>query len=274
MSKKLLCLGTSHQFEISDIEQIELFHKIGFDAFFTGFNDNLKQYRKTADELAMIYQSIHAPFKNAAKMWQGGDDGKMATDELVRAVFGCASVDVPILVCHTYIGFDKKAAPTEMGIENFYKVISTAKENGINIAFENTEGDVFLDALMNEFRNYSNVGFCWDTGHELCYNNKDMMSLYGDRLICTHLNDNLGITDLNNITWIDDLHLLPFDGKTDWQSVASRLKNYKYEGILTFELCRKSKPNRHENDIYDKMNIKDYIKLAFERAQKVSQLLD
>lgn len=50
-----------------------------------------------------------------------------------------------------------------------------------------------------------NVGFCLDAGHEMCYNHSaDMLSLYGDRLIATHINDNLGIRDYGGkTTWID-----------------------------------------------------------------------
>ena len=79
------------------------------------------------------------------------------------------------------------------------------------------------------------IGICWDTGHELCYNHgEDMMALYGGKLLCTHINDNLGIRDFEGrITWHDDLHLLPFDGITDWQSIADRLNRCGFSGPLT-----------------------------------------
>lgn len=45
-----------------------------------------------------------------------------------------------------------------------------------------------------------------------------MPALYGDRLLCTHLNDNLGIKDYTGqITWRDALHLLSFDSIGNWQ---------------------------------------------------------
>ena len=105
----------------------------------------------------------------------------------------------------------------------------------MKIAFENTEGEEYLTALMNAFKNDPSVGFCWDTGHEMCYNHsKDMLSLYGDKLICTHLNDNLGIRNYEGkITYLDDLHLLPFDGIADWDNLAARLKAHNYHDTLT-----------------------------------------
>ena len=55
-------------------------------------------------------------------------------------------------------------------------LLERAKELGVNIAFENTEGEPFLEAVMSAFKDYENVGFCLDTGHEMCYNDgKDML---------------------------------------------------------------------------------------------------
>ena len=54
-----------------------------------------------------------------------------------------------------------------------------------------------------------------------------MMALYGDRLLCTHINDNLGIRNYEGrITFIDDLHLLPFDGVADWKWITERLNRH------------------------------------------------
>ena len=100
-----------------------------------------------------------------------------------------------------------------------------------------------------------------------------MMRLYGDRLFGTHLNDNLGVSDYNGvITWTDDLHLLPFDGIADWEDIASRLNKYHFDGPLTFELNTKSKPDRHDNDEYDKMPLELYIAKAYNRACRVAAL--
>ena len=100
-----------------------------------------------------------------------------------------------------------------------------------------------------------------------------MLELSGDRLIATHLNDNLGISDYNGrIFWTDDLHLLPFDGISDWQSIGQRLDKCGYSDILTFELSRASKPDRHENDKYANMKIEEYIAEAYSRACRVASL--
>jgi len=127
---------------------------------------------------------------------------------------------------------------------------------------------------MKHFASSPNVGFCWDTGHEMCYNfDRDMLALYGNRLLCTHLNDNLGVSDYEGrIIWTDDLHLLPFDGIADWKDITARLNRCGYTDFLTFELKIKSLPGRRENDPYARMDIADYLTAAYMRACRVAAL--
>ncbi len=274
MYKQKLCLGAGSGLGHDIKEQIRIFHDAGFDGFFVCWDEHLEEYRALADELGMIFQSVHAPFNKSAKMWRGGEAAEEATAELLRAVDDCSHIGVPILVVHCYIGFEGTVDVTESGIECYRRVVDSARSKGVKIAFENTEGEEYLAALMNAFKDYDNVGFCWDTGHELCYNhNQDMLALYGDRLIATHINDNLGISRYDGkIFWTDDLHLLPFDGIHDWCDVVDRMNRCGYDGILTFELVKTSKPNRHDNDKYDKMSIEEYVTEAYARACRVAYL--
>lgn len=270
MFKQKLCLSTSPSFRISTEEQILLFKKAGFEAFFTMWDENVDKYKKFADEIGMIYQSIHAPFMKAQKMWT--EDALDAVEELIKCVEDCYKINVPILVIHPYKGFDGVENPTECGIENFRKVVIKAKELGVKIAFENVEGESYLEALMKEFSEFDNVGFCWDSGHEQCYNRgKDMLEIYGNKLIATHINDNLGVSDFDGkIAPTDDLHLLPYDGVTDWEKVAKRLNDCGYDGILTFELLKMSKKERHDNDKYMNMSIEEYIAECYNRACRLA----
>jgi 2-dehydro-3-deoxygluconokinase len=103
--------------------------------------------------------------------------------------------------------------------------VAHADRLGISIAFENLEGPEFLAALLRRYGDCGHVGYCWDSGHELCYApGWDFLSHYGDRLLMTHLNDNLGISDpQGEINWLDDLHLLPYDGMIDWEYIFGTL---------------------------------------------------
>ena len=222
----------------------------------------------------MFIEYLHAPFNKSDDMWAEGELGEIALDELIRYAEICADNEIPVMVAHTFIGFDDPYIPTQLGIERFGALAKRADELGVKLALENTEGFEYLDALMNALRSEKSVGFCWDSGHELCYNHgKNLTALYSGRILCTHLNDNLGIRDFGGkITYIDDLHLLPFDGIHDWNKVAKRLVDCGYDGNLCFELSTSSKPNRHDNDKYAAMPIENYIAEAYNRACRVAAL--
>ena len=276
MWKTKLCLA-AHYSNMDVNDQIKLYSEVGFEGFFTEYNGKLQQYRESAEKCGMYYQSVHAPYVRMCYLWRDCADTDDTRNELVRCIDDSANAGVPIVVAHAYIGIGAKKidVPNEYGISNFSYAVEHAVKRGIKIAFENTEGEEFLDMLMKHFADVPNVGFCWDTGHEMCYNHsEDMMALYGDRLIATHLNDNLGIRDFGGeITFLDDLHLLPFDGIADWKNIASRLNKYGYSGELTFELNRGSKPGRHDNDKYSEMTMERYVTEAYARACKVAALL-
>lgn len=275
MWKQKICIAVSEQFGINEEEQIRLFKKIGFDGFFLNYElgNDFSHLKKVADEEGMLLQSVHAPFYKMNHVWVENDQTDDAMKELTECLIESKKVGAPIVVMHAFIGFNDHT-PTEFGLSNIAKIVDLARTLDIKIAFENTEGEEYLFAIMERFKDEKHVGFCWDTGHEMCYNHsQDLLKLYGDRLFCTHLNDNLGISDYNGaITWTDDLHLLPFDGIADWNDIAARLNKYNFNSELTFELNTESKPNRHDNDEYNRMDIVDYLTKAYARACKFAAI--
>ncbi len=278
MYKQKLCLSLSHSYGIPYEEQIELFKATGFEGCALDLSDRSADTAKLATkakEENMIISYLHAPFNKSYDMWMNGEIGDVALAELLDCLETCSRFEIPAMVAHTFIGFDSDNIPTETGIERYGALAIRAKELGVTLALENTEGEEYLAALMNGLKDIDSIGFCWDTGHELCYNQgKDLIALYGDRLAVTHINDNLGIRDFDGkITYIDDLHLLPFDGITDWNSVAKRLISCGFDKPLSFELTTQSKPGRHENDKYAAMPIESFIAEAYTRACRVANFV-
>ena len=276
MWKQKLCLGLMGGPGNSVPEQIAELKEVGYDAFFTGWRAGAKvvDWAKAAKDCDMIYQSIHVGWDHAAHMWHGDEElGNAGIAEMTACLEDCARAEVPIMVAHAFVGF-KDHSPTEIGLERFGKVIRAAEKLGVQIAFENTEGEEYLDALLKAFWNDKTVGFCWDSGHEMCYNqSRDLLARYGEKLIATHLNDNLGISSFDGeIAVRDDLHLLPFDGIADWKEIVSKISRSGFSGPLTFELGVISKPDRHENDPYRKMDAVDYLHEVYKRACRVGAM--
>lgn len=272
MYKQKLCLnlqGHNQGEGMTLNDEIRLYKKVGFDGFFSTFNCDIESLKKTAKEERMIYQSLHAPWGMTAKMWEdSGEDGENGMRELIGYVETCAKHEIELMISHVYVGFDHPAVPTEIGLERYGRVIKRAEELGVKIAFENTEGIDCLDAILKEFKSCKNVGFCLDTGHEMCYNySVDLIALYGEQLIATHFNDNLGIKDYDGvITYHDDLHLLPFDGVADWSDIAKRVVKCGYNGPLTFELGNKSG--------YTSLSTEDFVREQYKRACRLAMMIN
>ncbi len=253
-------------------EHIKLLAEVGWNGFFTGWNaEKTPLWRAAADRYGMRYTSIHAPFTGVAAMWREGEAGEAETETYLSCLADCAKHEIPVMVLHPFIGFEDHT-PTEIGIRRFAKVVDKADSLGIRLGFENVEGEEYLAAIFEAFAGHPSPGFCFDTGHELCYNRgKDMLAIYGHALCHTHLNDNVGVTG-KDIFWTDDLHLLMGDGIADWENVMHRIRATGFDGPLTCELTLANKPGKHTQDGYAAMPIKDFYALALDRMKQIGAL--
>ena len=281
MWKQKLGLGLSGSFGLPVEEQLRTFTRVGFDAFFSDDSDprqremEITELARLGRENGLAFQSVHAPFGKAADLWHEDEEkAEAAIQELLASLERCQRAEVPLMVLHAFIGFEEHA-PNALGVERFGRVVRAAEGTGVRLAVENTEGEEYLFTLLEAFRGNDTVGFCWDSGHEMCYNHsQDLLARFGDRLLATHINDNLGIRDFGGkTTYLDDLHLLPFDGVADWDYNAARLRRCGCPEILTFELTTLSKPGRRDNEVYARMEPADYLNEAFKRACRVAYRL-
>ena len=275
MWKQKIGISIGNAYAIPTTEVVKLVARTGFEAISPAWKQgvDLTDVIDTARDCGLAIQSIHGPFHGAAALWS--EDAAVsgpAIAELLEALEDCRKFRIPVMVMHTWIGFEYSQVPNETGLRNYGILVAKAKEYGVRIAFENTEGEEFLFALMDHFQNDDTVGFCWDSGHEMCYSyGKDLLKLLGHRLIMTHLNDNLGVSRFDGKTyWTDDLHLLPYDGIGDWDVLVQRLQKSRKLEYLNFELNITSKPNRHENDVYAQMPLEQYFAEAYKRACRIA----
>ena len=271
MSTQKLGLATMSGTGHTSIEQIRIMKSVGFDAFFTGWNkNNTEAIANEAARLGLIQQSIHSPFSGEHKvryLWEGGEAGEFVTKALIECVEDCANFDIPVMVIHPYIGFNEHT-PTQVGLDNYARVIEAANKRGVRLGFENVEGEEFLAAIMEKFWNEPSLGFCLDTGHEMCYNrHKDMLALYGDKLCHTHFNDNLGVRG-EEITFHDDLHFMPTDGIADWHNIMERIRRTGYDGILMTELTYADRTGKNGKPLnYAQMPLEEYMATALEKIK-------
>lgn len=263
------------EYDVPMEQVIEMLSRRGFCAVSPGWSPALK-----LEELAacvkkhhMLIQSMHAPHKHIDYLWQpDSPEAIAATDNILRCVEDCARFGIPVMVMHCWKGVDYTFPDTPLDYRCFDRVVETAGKLGVCVAFENLEGEEYLAALMERYRTLPQVGFCWDSGHDLCYPHKtDFLQQYADRLIMTHLNDNFGIRDpKGHPCGLDDLHFLPLDGKLDWEQAMARLASAKPQKILNFELKKTAKDPAAT--LYADMSTGDYFNFSASRAKSILRM--
>lgn len=247
---------------------IDLVAQAGFCAVSLSW-DREADLQSTVDHarsLGLPVQSLHGPLRGMPAMWTQAPGG--IREDILQAATDCARLGIPILVIHPWNGVDYTFREEGLCFAHFDALVCLAENLGITVAFENLEGHEYLAALMQRYEGRKTVGFCWDSGHERCYTpGMDLLQPYADRLVMTHLNDNLGVTDPGGkLQGTDDLHLFPYDGNQNWEDTVSRLKAAREQEILNFEIKIRPKGDRCKLDLYSAMPLEDYFRQAYQRA--------
>lgn len=246
--------------------QLPMIKSAGFSSFFTGWTRerNIASIADTASKVGLVYQTLHAPFSKMNCIWEEGTDGDDYQKMFCDCVDSCGDNGIGIMITHVTVAA-VAPPPSEIGAYRFGKIIEHAAKRGVTIALENLEIPEHLAFLFNRYGDAANLGFCHDCGHNHCYTpNIDMMELYGDRLVCTHMHDNFGMKDPSVVTWHDDLHYLPFEGSVDFKKVGMDMKKYGKDVPITLELNIHSKPE------YEAMTPEEFIFNAAERAKMIA----
>jgi len=256
--KNLLCIDV-----FEGIDYDHLFHMakdVGFDGLFSGEIhgddfESMKRVRRIANETGLLYETSHSRIPGCKELWRAGEGGEAYVQLLKRNIDNCMRLEIPILVVHCQPEYQTEP-DMELGLGYLEQVVRYAETAGVKIAFENIDHPQCLLKTLAHFKD-SHVGFCFDAGHEACRGyGYEFLPLVGDRLICTHIHDN---------DMVDDLHLIPFDGKIDWQRVCRQLKDCKYEGPLTLEI--------RYGKFYEKVPEPEFMKKCKDAAQRLQDML-
>ena len=219
-------------------------------------------------------QSVHAPHRGVDLLWKEKTEKSDAVfANIIRGIEDCARFEVPTLVLHGWGGLYYTFPGTPLDFGFFDRIVRKAEECGVSVAFENLEGEEYLAALMERYKTCKHIGYCWDSGHDNCYPHKtDFLKSYGDRLIMTHINDNLGLRREDGIPMgEDDLHFIPGDGAIDWDSAMARLATAPKQKIINFELKTASHSTATEDLIYAELPLEKFIAKAGNCARKVAE---
>ena len=240
-------------------EQIRLMKENGFTATFVGNEYEDFDRDVTAFQQAGIaVETIHAPFDGINDLWLPGEAGDKMLARLINCLEDAKRHEIPLIVVHLSSGINPPIV-SDVGNARLKKLMEASRETGVPIAFENQRKMANL-ALMFEY--YPDAVFCWDTGHEACFTpGWEYMPFFGKKLAALHVHDNTAEFD-------KDYHMLPFDGKIDFDRVARQIAASPFRGTLMLEA------HRGASDLYDDMTAEEYYRRAGAAARKLADMVE
>lgn len=254
----LYCYGKEDELCLE--KQAELMRQNGFTRTFD-FPCGRAVTEKGAQLLSdygVAFDTLHAPFHGINDIWKNGDDGNKMLEKLLDGVDKCTLVGAKTLIVHLSSGIPAPRI-NDIGFSRFDNLMEYADKKNIKIAYENQRVVSNIAAVMES---YENAGFCWDVGHENCFAfGRRYMPLFGDRVCALHLHDNHKVFNM-------DEHLIPFDGKCDYDYIAKTLADYKYTGTLMLEVMR------HNSHKYDDMSAEEYYERAGRAVRRLDQMIE
>lgn len=243
-----------------------------------GFNNVMIAFKTGGEENAILEakrQGLSIPYvhlnnRYANDLWARGETNDRYIEDVIKQIELCAKYDIRLAVLHGTEGgaSDLALPPTQHAIDCMNKILRAAKKNNVKIALENLDAPNFdhftylLDNINSKW-----LGLCYDAGHHNLYRpDFDILDKYGDRILAVHLHDNLMDWEFG-YDYTRDLHMLPFDGKIDYEKVCQKLAKTNYNNVIMLELHKFScgKPRK-----YDNMAIDKYLNLAKERAEIIA----
>ena len=247
---------------LTDEEYIRTISELGFNTTFSSAFEPKRQ-EQVANLLAKCnieYEALHSPYDHINDMWLDSEGGERMLAELQNCVDHCVIASAPMMIVHVSSG----ATPPpiiDVARVRFEKLVEYAIKHNVKIAFENLRKNAHFAWVMELFANEPMVGFCWDCGHESCHQyDSEIMPIYGERLICTHIHDNCGLKEADD-------HLLPFDGIIDFNRFAEYIRNCGYTGSFMLEVF-------NQVHRYDDLTTEQFLEKAAVVVKKLVKMTD
>ena len=247
-----------------DIDKsLEAMKEAGIDGVLMNFFED-EPVSETAEKVhakGLMISSVHAPIACMNDIWNDTASGHACVELQKKRIDFCAQWKVPMLIMHAaFINHFPKVS--DIGRERIRRLCDYAEEKGVHLCFENVNETELLSAAMECLDEFH--GFCWDIGHNMAYLPQcDFNQMFPEKLMYLHIHDNFGTDRPGNPG--KDLHLLPFEGRIDWQWFAEQLQKVDYDGDITLETALKP---------YEDLPYEAFVKRAYEKADRLRNLLD
>ena len=252
------CFGYGPGYDVPFRERYQLIRDAGFDCVMLWWSDRFGRgegYQEDPDlarEAGLRLENMHAPVHGQNDLSLENLQGEHVFHDYLQCVEDGRRHQIPTVVIHLP---DDRFPLGAAGHDRLTQLADRAGELGVQVAFENLR-NVHNLARALERQPFPHVGYCYDSCHHVNYApDLDLLELYGNRLKALHLQDNGGSRNQ---------HQLPFDGGVDWPTVMEKIRKTGYRGAITLEPM---------NWDYAHLEIRGFVRLAYERAKRLERMM-
>lgn len=246
-------------YEMNPERSVKLIKEAGFNCVITSTdkkykyqNGSFKGQIKLLKKYNLTPSSLHSRYDSnkSKRLWEKGFKGYVIYKKLLNDVKLAHKYGFNCVVVHLY------GKPSEIGIKRLEKVLKTCKKFNVPLAIENIRNRECFTAVFENIKS-EYLKFCYDIGHNNAFDKDfDYLSKYGDKLVCLHLHDNMGIKDD---------HALNRYGNIDWKKFAKKLKEINYKGNLDYEILM---------NVRGQETAEEALKIVMEQAKELEQLIN
>ena len=198
---------------------------------------DFSEFKKLIHRNGITLSTLHLPFSPFDKIDISKPELAEASVELLSDIIRRAMASRMYLfktfVIHASgepIADGERALRMECAKRSLARLAEVASECGANIAVENlprTRLGRDSAEILELISAHPTLKVCFDTNHLLTESHADFIRAVGKNIIATHISD---------YDFVDERHLLPGEGKIDWQELISALIEVGYAGVWTYEV--------------------------------------
>lgn len=237
-------------------KRAKMIKNAGFDCVITSAdkrfnrkNGSIRKQIKIFNKVGLKLSSLHMRYKQT-ELKNFFLDNKIG-DKLEKTII--KDLKIAKKYGFTCVVVHLEGAFSQIGLERLKRILKVCEDLEVPIAIENINyQDLFIE-VFNKIEN-KYLKFCYDSGHNNCFDSKDYLKRYGEKLICLHLHDNDGS---------DDQHTLNEFGSIDWDNIAKGLSKCN-EVNIDYELLMFVKKKYNEEEV-----LRECYKQACELERKI-----
>lgn len=204
------------------------------------FYDHPEKIYSIAQRSGVEFSSFHVPFSVEVSFSNPDAVARHAAAEIMKkTIRSAAEIGIKTMVIHPsgahYEKYSDREFLVKQCIEHVGEIYEYCERVNVTLALENLTGRGVCgtpNEMLRFLHTYENLKVCFDTNHcELLYPED-----YLDALLQAGMKGRIATLHVSDYNMGKEMHLMPGEGKINWEKVLSKLEQLDYSGVFMYEV--------------------------------------